>query len=130
MWSAQALMVIAAGVIPTVANVCYTLQVDGFSVYSTPIAFTGAAILYLLAIFRFNMLKVTPIALQTVINRISDSFIVVDPELNIIDYNKPFIDNFLYFSALRKGENFYRILEGTDMSKPDAQRFRDDIKRG
>ncbi len=32
--------------------------------------------------------KVTPIALQTVINRISDSFVVVDPAYNVIDYNK------------------------------------------
>jgi len=55
--------------------------------------------------FRFNLLKVSPIALQTVINRISDSFIVVDTDLNIIDFNKPFIDNFQYFYRLaQRGE--------------------------
>lgn len=123
-WSIQALLIIGGSIIPTVINVLRTLGVWG-DVFSTPVAFTATLALYLVGMFRYNFLKVTPIALQTVINRISDSFIVVDPGLNIIDYNKPFIDNFHYFSALRKGENFYRILEESNKSNINAQYFRD-----
>jgi two-component system sensor histidine kinase HupT/HoxJ len=126
-WSAQALLIFIGSIIPTFANVCYTFKLFGFNVYSTPIAFAATLSMYLLGMFRFNLLKVTPIALQTVINRISDSFIVVDTELNIIDYNKPFIDNFHYFSALRKGENFYRILKDSNSFNIEAQQFRDMI---
>lgn len=80
-----------------------------------------------MAMFRFSLLKSTPIALQTVINRISDSFIVVDPELNIVDYNKPLIDNFHYFSALRKGENFNSLLKDSNRFNLEAQEFLDTI---
>jgi len=111
-WSAQAILIIAGSVIPTVVNVCYTLNLPGFNTYSTPVAFTATVFLYLLGMFRFRLLKVTPIALQTVINRISDSFVVVDADLNVIDYNKPFVDGFHFFTALRKGENLYTILSG------------------
>jgi two-component system sensor histidine kinase HupT/HoxJ len=124
--SAQALLILVGSIIPTAVNALYTLKVWG-DVYSTPIAFTFTLAMYLLGMFRFNLLKVTPIALKTVINRISDSFIVVDTELNIIDYNKPFIDNFHYFSALRKGENFYRILKDSNSFNIEAQQFRDMI---
>ena len=123
--SIQALLIIIGSIIPTVANVLYTLRVPGFNDYSTPIAFTSTLALYLFGMFRFNLLKITPIALQTVINRISDSFIVVDTDLNIIDYNKPFNDNFHYFSALRKGENFYRILLDLNYFNLDAEQFRE-----
>lgn len=126
-WSMQGVLIIFGSIIPTVVNVCYTLQVKGFNVYSTPVAFTATLALYLLGMFRFNLLKVTPIALQTVINRISDSFIVVDTSLNIIDYNKTFIDNFRYFSALRKGENLYTILGGYNNTNISAEQFKDMI---
>ncbi|MGI5849774.1 MAG: histidine kinase N-terminal 7TM domain-containing protein [Christensenellales bacterium] len=125
LWSMQAVLIFLGSIIPTVVNVGYTLQLPGFNVYSTPIAFTSTLALYLLGMFRFNLLKVTPIALQTVINRISDSFIVLDTELNIIDYNEPFIDNFQYFPGLRKGENFYKILQDSDGSNLGPKQFRD-----
>jgi two-component system, NtrC family, sensor histidine kinase HupT/HoxJ len=126
-WSAQAIAILIGNIIPFAVNICYTLKVPGFNAYSTPLAFTFTVAVYLLAMFRFNLLKATPIALQTVINRISDSFIVVDTELNIVDYNKPLIDNFHYFSALRKGENFNSLLKDTNRFNLEAQEFLDTI---
>lgn len=125
--SIQAVLIIVGSIIPFVVNICFTLNVQGFNVYSTPIAFTSTLTLYLLGMFKFNLLKITPIALQTVINRISDSFIVLDLELNIIDLNKPFLTNFYFFSGLRKGENFYKILEETNGAYIDANQFREMI---
>lgn len=126
-WSVQALLIIVGSVIPMVVNLCLTFEVDGFDEYSTPIAFTSTLGLYLLGMFKFNLLRITPIALQTVINRISDSFIVVDSEMNIIEYNKTFEDHFHYFSGLRKGENFYNILLSSNYSNIGADQFKDII---
>lgn len=109
-WSAQAILIIIGSVIPLVTNICYLLNVPGFDEYSTPIAFTATLGLYLIGMFRFNLLRITPVALQTVINRISDSFIVVDTEMNIIEFNKSFEDNFKIIPDLQKGQNFYNIL--------------------
>ena len=127
-FSVQALLIIIGSLVPTVVNVLYTLQIGNLNVYSTPLAFTVTVILYMLALFRFNMLKVMPVALQTVINRISDSFVVVDPELNIIDFNKPFTDNFLNFSGLRKGQNFYKMLGESNEGDISADGFRELIE--
>ncbi len=122
--SMQALLVLIGSIIPTLVNLLYTLAIPGFDVFSTPIAFTFTLAMYLLAMFRFNLLKVAPIALQTVINRISDSFVVVDTNLNIIDYNKPFADNFHAISGLHKGDNFIRILNGWKCINVNAGEFR------
>jgi two-component system sensor histidine kinase HupT/HoxJ len=108
--SVQALLIMVGGAIPLITNVGYTFKLPGFDMYSTPIAFSVTAILYILSMYRFNMLKITPIALQTVVNRISDSFVVVDPEMNIIDYNETFRANFEKLYTFRKEENLYQIL--------------------
>ncbi len=123
-FSVQALLIIVAGIVPTVINMLYTLQVRWLNIYSTPLVFTFTVLLYMLALFRFNMLKVMPVALQTVINRISDSFVVVDPAFNIIDFNKPFTDNFLNFSGLRKGQNFYKMVGSSNNGDISADGFR------
>ncbi len=125
LFSIQALLIIIGSIIPFVANICYTLGVAGFDVYSTPIGFGAMLVFYLFAMFRFNLLKVSPIALQTVINRISDSFIVVDMDMNIIEFNKTYVDNFHYFSGLQRGENFYTILNEGDRSNLSADQYRE-----
>ena len=125
--SIQAVMIMVGSIIPFTINLLYTLNVSGFNAYSTPIAFTFTLLLYLLAMFRFNFLKVTPIALQTVMNRISDSFVVIDTDLNIIDYNKTFADNFHKFSGLRKGGNFYRMIQEAELANTSFEQLRETI---
>ena len=103
--SVQALLITFGSLVPFAVNMLYTLRVNGFDIYSTPIANTVAIAMYLLGMFRFNFLKVSPIALQTVINRISDSFIVLDKEMNVLDFNYSFMENFPYLGSLKKGIN-------------------------
>ena len=107
--SAQALLILLGSIIPTTANILYTLNIGGFDVYSTPIAFSATMALYLFGMFRFNLLKVSPIALQTIINRISDSFIVLDKGMNVLDFNYSFMENFQYLGSLKKGMNLKNV---------------------
>jgi len=107
--SIQALLILLGSVIPAIANLLYTLRIPGFGVYATPIAFTTTMAMYLLGMFRFNLLKVSPIALQTVINRISDSFIVLDKDMNVLDFNQTFTDNFRYLNNIKKGVNLGNV---------------------
>ena len=113
-FSTQGVLVLLGSLVPTVINILYTLNLMGLDIYSTPLAFTFTVLMYTLALFRYRMLKVTPIALQTVINRISDSFVVVDPAYNVIDFNRTFINTFERFADLRNGQNFIRMTEGAD----------------
>jgi hypothetical protein len=102
--SVQAFLILLGSVTPFIVNVFYTFKIAGFDVYSTPIGFTVTLVVYMLAMFRFNLLRVSPIALQTVINRISDSFIVLDKEMNVLDFNRTFMENFNYIKKPEKGD--------------------------
>jgi signal transduction histidine kinase len=52
----------------------------------------------------------------------------MDVNLNIIDYNKSFADNFRYISGLHKGENFNRILNKWNCKNVRSKDFRELIK--
>lgn len=132
-WSAQAILIIIGSIIPLVINILYTLanaEIVQLNIdeYSTPIAFTATLGLYLIGMFRFNLLRITPVALQTIINRISDSFIVVDTEMNIIEFNKSFEDNFKIIPDLQKGQNFYNILLEAKLNTRDNRSTLDAVK--
>ncbi|MGI6168580.1 MAG: histidine kinase N-terminal 7TM domain-containing protein [Christensenellales bacterium] len=127
--STQAVLIIAGSVVPLVINVCYTLQVPGFDATSTPAAFSLTVFLYLLGMFRLNLLKLAPIALQTVINRISDSFIVLDPDMNVMDYNQPFVDNFDHMNVLRKGRPFKAFLSYMQDAGVDGTDLKDMVEK-
>jgi signal transduction histidine kinase len=47
-----------------------------------------------LAVFKFKFLNTTPIALKTIVDRISDSFVIINENLMITDANKAFLDTF------------------------------------
>lgn len=67
------------------------------------VAFTVAEVCFVVAIFKFNFLNIAPIALHQVIDRISDSFIVVNEEGIIIDFNLPMtalFGKYLHWTAL------------------------------
>ena len=121
--SIQALLILLGSAIPTIANLLYTLRVPAFGVYTTPMAFTATMAMYLLGMFRFNLLKVSPIALQTVINRISDSFIVLDKDMNILDFNQTFTDNFYYLNNIKKGVNLRSINTEVGPNQLGPQQF-------
>lgn len=114
--SLQAFLNLVAALIPTVTNICYTLHVPGFYVYSTPAAFTITILIYIVSLFRFGFLKVVPIATRTVINRISDCFVVVDRELRMIDYNESFAHHFYDVSTSKQKTKLDDMLRGTELS--------------
>lgn len=114
--SLQAFLNLVAALIPTVTNICYTLHVPGFYVYTTPAAFAVTILIYIVSLFRFSFLKVVPIATRTVINRISDCFVVIDQDLRMLDYNESFARHFYDISASRQKTRLDDMLMGTELS--------------
>lgn len=93
-FSGQSTLIFIGCALPLVVNILYTLKILQMSVYLSSISFSIAVILFVFAILKFSFLNVLPIALRTIIDNISDSFIVVNNDLKIIDYNKTLIDTF------------------------------------
>ena len=90
-FSRQSLLIILGVCIPFMLNILENLNILILSIYATPIAFSFAIICWVFAIFKFDFLNVIPVALQKVVDLISDGFIVIDEEFKIIDYNKTFV---------------------------------------
>jgi PAS domain S-box-containing protein len=126
----QAAIMIIGSITPIAVNVLYTLGILRLNIFSTPIAMLSAIACYMIGMLRFNLMKVTPVALKTVVNRISDSYIVVDDKLNIIDYNRSFSDNFSPYGDFVQNENLYDLLiRYFDPAEIDAKTVLEDVKK-
>ncbi len=126
----QASIMIVGSITPIAVNILYTLGVFGLNIFATPIAMLSAIACYMIGMLRFNLMKVTPVALKTVVNRISDSYIVVDERLNIIDYNKSFYDNFSPFGAFGQHDNLYDLIKKSfSPSEIDVETVMENVKK-
>lgn len=99
-FSKQSLLICTGSGICLAMNILSTLGILNSSIYTTPIAFTVAILFIALAIFKFDFLKVTPIALQRIVDRMSDGYIIVNDENIVTDFNQTFLDLF----SLKTGE--------------------------
>lgn len=105
-FSKQSLCLIIGSAIPLIINILGTLNIIKITTYSTPISFSFTMLFYALAIFKFNFLRTTPIALQRIVDRISDSYIILNENYEIVDYNKTFLEVFHLTDSHIRGENF------------------------
>ena len=93
-FSRQSIFILSGLVISFGFNVLVTAQVIHAAFHGTVIAFSLSCALFYLAIFKYDFLSIVPIALQKVVDHISDSFLVFDQSDLLIDYNKTFVDTF------------------------------------
>lgn len=93
-FSKQAILFVAAAMIPITLNVLGIFQIVTISIYATPICFTITILLCAMAVFKFSFLNTTPIALQRIVDRISDGYVVLNEDNIITDFNKTFLEMF------------------------------------
>ena len=93
-FSKQSLLLFIGAMIPVTVSILGTLNIVPMTIYMTPISFAFTIILFALAIFKFGILRVAPIALQKIVDRISDSYIVLNDSMIITDFNKTLLDTF------------------------------------
>ena len=126
-FSKQAILIFIGTLIPLVTNIVGALGIVSISLYMTPITFTFTVIFFALAIFKFSLFKATPIALQRIVDRISDSYIVLNENNEISDFNQTFINTFHFKSASDiRGKNFAELL---NEHKLDFEQFKSRIKK-
>ena len=108
-FSKQSALIILGALIPIIINIAGILGVP-MTIYYTPISFSITILLFALAIFKLKFLSSTPIAIQKIVDRMSDGYLVLGEDQNIIDFNKTFLDIF-HFSAeeIRNKNMFYAI---------------------
>lgn len=110
-FSKQSLLIIAGMSIPIVVNVLGTFKIIPMSVFITPISFAFAMVFFALAIFKFKFLGIAPIALRTVVNRMSDSYIILNENYVVIDFNNTFLNIFKLKDENIRDKNIIKFLE-------------------
>lgn len=104
-FSKQSILIMIGIVVPFFVNIMVTFNLLSLPVYFTPITFSVAVICFAFAIFKFQFLNLAPIALQRIVDLISDSYIIIDNDWKIIDFNKTFTDTFNPVLKVIRNEN-------------------------
>jgi len=79
-FSKQSLMILAGTMIPVGVNIVATYSKLNLSVYVTPISYSIAVLFFAIAVFKFKFLSITPVALQKIVDRISDGYLVLNED--------------------------------------------------
>lgn len=129
LFSKQSLLIVLGVSVPVVVNILGTFKIIPMSIYVTPITFTITIICCAIAIFKFQFLNVTPIALQKIVDRISDGYVVLDDNNVITDFNKTFLDIFKLSSEDIRSKNFIRFLQQRKISEQVVEKISKSIKK-
>lgn len=126
--SAQSILFLLAIAIPVLINVIGMANIAELTIYATPISFTISVFLLFIAIFKFDLLNVNVIALQVIVNTISDCYLVLDNDNTITSFNKSFLDIFNMKEKEILNENIFAITKNSNFSKDNIELALDLIK--
>ena len=128
-FSKPAILILLSALVPIITNILGGYGIIEMSIYITPITFAFTSIFLSFAIFRFNILKNNPIALQTIVDRISDSFVILNEDYEITNYNETFIKTFKITNSQNfRGKHFATFLKNIGL-KNDIDRFGKHFKK-
>lgn len=112
-FSKQSILIILGTLIPTLINALATFGILNLSIYVTPLTYIITLIFYSIALFKLQLLKSTPIALQRIVDQISDSYIVLNEDNVIGDFNKTFLTTFNLKDSDVRNVNIFNLLAST-----------------
>lgn len=130
-FSKQTLLIVVGISIPLITNILGTLKIISMTVYITPISFAFTMLSFALSIFKFKFLGVAPVALQTIVNRISDSYLVLNENLLITDFNSTFLKTFNLSASDIREKNILEFLsthKQYDMNLPKLENSLNRVK--
>lgn len=125
-FSKQTALMVIGSCVPLIANILGTLKIIPMSIYITPILFIFACICYSIAIIKYKALNITPVALETVTDTMSDSFIVISEDGTIADTNLTFRNTFKSVTDNTKEKNLFDIINENNIF--DVSKLKDIIK--
>ena len=128
-FSKQSIYILIGSAIPLIINLLGTLKIINISTYTTPITFSLTMLFYSLAIFRFDFLKISPITLQKIVDRMSDSYIILDGNNEIVDYNQTLLTTFKLNNKKLRGTQFSTFIKNFENSDEIYNKFKIAVKK-
>jgi PAS domain S-box-containing protein len=114
-FSIQTGLIVLGAMIPIVINFVGLLKIIPMTIYITPISMIFTVICFSLAIFKYKALNITPIAFRTVINTMSDAFIVISDDGTIVDKNLTFENTFGGILKANTDDNLFEMIEKSNL---------------
>ena len=128
-FSKQAILIIVAALLPITINLLGSFQIISVSIYLTPMCFSFTVLLCAVAIFKFQFLGVTPIALQKIVDRISDGYVVLNEYYIITDCNKTFLDVFKLKPEDLRSKKFIKFLSDRKINEKTVEKIKRELKK-
>jgi len=83
----QGIMLLAGIIIPWVMNFLYIVNITSIGLDPTPMTFTISGLLFMLGIFRFQLLNFIQVAYAEVISGMNDGMIIVNDGGKVLEFN-------------------------------------------
>lgn len=115
-FSKQGILIMIGTIVPTSINILATFGILNLSIYVTPITYIVTILCYAFAMLKLQLFKASPIALQKIVNRISDSYIVLSEDNIITDFNETFLSTFNLNASNVRNINIFDLLSSTKES--------------
>lgn len=126
-FSKQSLYIIIGFLVPIFVNIIFTFNLLDLPFLSNSIAFTIFALFIMIAIFKFDFLDIMPIAMRTIVDRISDGFIVIDENFRITDYNKTMQNTFDNIVNIKRKYYLFDVLKF--LKAPEISSFKEVMRK-
>lgn len=128
-FSKQAILMILGATVPIGVNFLTSFKIINTTIYITPISFTISILIFTLAIFKFKFLRVTPVALQKIVDRISDSYIVINEENVITDFNKTLLTTLKIKDENVRNKNIFQFMSKYEIDIEKIQKALIKVKK-
>jgi len=113
----QCILYAVSGLCPLAVSFYATFSGQDVPITATPLSFMVTILLNGLAIFRFNILDISPVATQQILNAISDSYIVLTDAGHVVRYNKNFERLFAKDYGIVEGKRLLDCVKPEDVSQ-------------
>ena len=122
-FSKQAVTLLAGMAVPLVVNVLTSFGIVRGGCYSTIPSIVILAVFIGFATLKLNMFNIVPVALQKVVDHISDGFVVIDENRKIVEFNKAtqvFLGN---NHEIRRGQDYVDLMESLKIESLDINKM-------
>ena len=124
-FSKQCILIIIGTLIPTSINILATFGILNLSIYVTPITYIITLFCYAIAMFKLQLFRATPIALQRIVDRISDSYIILNEDNIITDFNKTFLTTFNLKDTNVRNKNIFDLISSGEEKLLDEDKLKE-----
>jgi signal transduction histidine kinase len=124
LFSKQSIIIVLGTMFPLVVNILYSFKIFKLSALATPVSFSFAGICYIFAIQKYDFLNIVPIAMNRVVDLISDGFVVINEETKIVDYNKAFTEMFKGILYINRNVSFIDTITSENLEGIDVELFK------